>query len=57
MVKTAEENHVRISAKGSEEQISKLLIVGICAFAAKSQSNLKAKEVVRIIDQELEEWE
>lgn len=56
-VETAEDNHVRISAKGSDEQIIQLLIDGICAFAAKSQSNLKAKEVVRIIDQELEEWE
>lgn len=35
-VETAEDNHVRISAKGSDEQIIQLLIDGICAFAAKS---------------------
>ena len=56
-VETAEDNHVRISAKGSDEQIIQLLIDGICAFAAKSQSNLTAKEIVRIINEELQEWE
>ena len=56
-VETEEENHVRISEKGSDEQIIQLLIDGICAFAAKSQSNLKAKEIVRIINEELQDWE
>ena len=56
-IETTDDNHVRVSAMGNDEQIIQLFIDGICAFAAKAQSSLKAKEVVRIIDQELEEWE
>lgn len=50
-------NRIAIKVKGTDEEVMQMLLDAICAFAAKTQHELTTRQIVKILNEHLTEYE